>query len=170
MDPEKRDNVERKLVEFLGSLKQEYALSDEEINKLLKQLLKPKPPKEEINIPVSIFKNQNLGSLEAIVKYLRENLKLKFSLIASLTNRDERALAVTYRNARLKMPSSLPIETSEYSIPVSILADRKISVLEHVAYYLKTTYNLNYHQVAVILNRDDRTIWTVYQRAVKKRG
>jgi len=28
---------------------------------------------------------------------------------------------------------------------------------------------LTYHEIAVITNRDDRTIWTVYNRAKKKR-
>ena len=58
---------------------------------------------------------------------------------------------------------------SSYSIPVSILQDRNLSVLENIASYLKDTFGLTYHKVAVLLNRDDRTIWTVYQRAKKKK-
>jgi len=60
-------------------------------------------------------------------------------------------------------------EISPYSIPVSILQDRNISVLENIAVYLKDTFGLTYHNIAVLLNRDDRTIWTVYQRAKKKK-
>ncbi|MBI2005629.1 MAG: hypothetical protein HYS80_02600, partial [Candidatus Aenigmarchaeota archaeon] len=40
---------------------------------------------------------------------------------------------------------------------------------ENIAAYLKDTFGLTYHAIAVLLNRNDRTIWTVYQRAKKKR-
>jgi len=51
---------------------------------------------------------------------------------------------------------------------VSILKDRNLSVLENIVSYLKDTLGFRYHQIAVMLNRDDRTIWTVYHRAKKK--
>ena len=35
--------------------------------------------------------------------------------------------------------------------------------------YLKDKLNLTYHEIAVLLNRDDRTIWTCYNIAKKKR-
>jgi len=54
------------------------------------------------------------------------------------------------------------------SIPSHILTDRSVSVLEAIVKYLKEKKNLTYHEIAVLLNRDDRTIWTVYQRARKK--
>ena len=54
------------------------------------------------------------------------------------------------------------------SIPSNILTDRSVSVLEAIVKYLKEKKNLTYHEIAVLLNRDDRTIWTVYQRARKK--
>ena len=30
-------------------------------------------------------------------------------------------------------------------------------------------YNLTYHQIGQLINRNDRTIWTVYNRAKKKK-
>ncbi|MBI2128672.1 hypothetical protein HYU07_00385 [Candidatus Woesearchaeota archaeon] len=59
---------------------------------------------------------------------------------------------------------------SKVGIPVSILKDRKLSALEAISEYLKETLNMNYHEIAVLMNRDDRTIWTVYSRAKKKRN
>jgi len=56
----------------------------------------------------------------------------------------------------------------EVLIPSSILSNRKISVLEAISVYLKDKKNLTYHEIALLLNRDDRTIWTCYNRAVKK--
>ncbi len=42
--------------------------------------------------------------------------------------------------------------------------------MESVVNYMKDTLNMSYHEIAVALNRDDRTIWTVYNRALKKKG
>ena len=61
-------------------------------------------------------------------------------------------------------------EGSEVLIPSSIFLDRKISVLEAVTEYLKNKKEMSYHEIAVLLNRDDRTIWTCYNRVQKKRG
>ena len=155
--------------EFLGTLNylKEQKLAPEEIIELIDKLLKV-PPKEEVKVPLTIFKNDYLSSLETIVKYLRENMLLSFKQIASLTNRNEIALAVSYRNAKHKLAAKFAEEKSPYYIQVSILKDRSLSVLENVVSYLKDTFEFTYHQIAVMLNRDDRTIWTVYHRASKK--
>ena len=54
-------------------------------------------------------------------------------------------------------------------IPSLVLRDRRISVLEAIVEYLKDEKKLTYHEIAVMLNRDDRTIWTCYNRAKSKR-
>ena len=54
-------------------------------------------------------------------------------------------------------------------IPLLVLRDRRISVLEAIVEYLKDEKELTYHEIAVMLNRDDRTIWTCYHRAKTKR-
>ena len=54
-------------------------------------------------------------------------------------------------------------------IPLSIFLDRGISVLEAVSEYLKDSKGFSYHDMAVLLNRNDRTVWTCYNRAKKKR-
>jgi hypothetical protein len=55
------------------------------------------------------------------------------------------------------------------SIPSDIFRDRSISVLEAMVEYLKDELNLSFHEIAKMLNRDDRTVWTCYSRAKKKR-
>lgn len=159
--------IEKRLLDTLDYLK-EQKLSSEEIIELVNKLLKV-PVKEEVKIPISVFKNEKLGALETIVKYLRENKLLSFKQIGSLTNRNDIALAVSYRNAKKKLEEKFVEEISPYYLPVSILQDRKFSVLENVVSYLKDTFGLTYHKIAILLNRNDRTIWTVYQRARKKR-
>lgn len=63
------------------------------------------------------------------------------------------------------------IKKSDFNleIPVSIFQDRSLSIFEILVEYLKENFNSNYHKIAVLTNRDERTIWTVYSRAKKKR-
>lgn len=53
-------------------------------------------------------------------------------------------------------------------IPSSILRDRTLSPLESITAYLKDQTGISFHEIALLLNRDDRTIWTCYNRAQKK--
>ena len=165
---EDRKTVEKRLSDTLSYLK-DQGFSSEEIIEFVNKSLKIEA-KEEVKVPISVFNNDKLSGLETIVKYLRENLLLSFKQIASLTNRNDVALAVSYRNARIKLQDKFIVEEiSPYSIPASILQDRKLSVLENIVSYLKDTFGLAYHKIALLLNRNDRTIWTVYQRAKKKK-
>lgn len=65
--------------------------------------------------------------------------------------------------AKQKQPAALGIR-----IPVEILQDRDVSALEAIVRYLKEQEGWTYSQIARTLNRDDRTIWTTYNRTLKK--
>ena len=54
------------------------------------------------------------------------------------------------------------------AIPLTVLQNRDLSAMEAVVCYLKEQQGLTYSEIASALNRDDRTVWTTYQRAVKK--
>jgi len=56
------------------------------------------------------------------------------------------------------------------TLPSSIFRDRELSVLEAIAEYFKEEKKMRYSEIAKLLNRDDRTIWTAYNRAKEKRG
>ena len=60
-------------------------------------------------------------------------------------------------------------EAEEVLISSSVFKDRSVSVLEVLVEYLKDKKNLSFHQIAMLLNRNDRTIWTVYNRTKTKR-
>jgi DNA-directed RNA polymerase specialized sigma24 family protein len=60
------------------------------------------------------------------------------------------------------------VEKSSLALPTSIFKNRKLSVLEAITVYLKDKKGLTYAQIARLLNRNDRTVWTSYQRAKKK--
>ena len=54
-------------------------------------------------------------------------------------------------------------------IPSTIFRDRALKVLEVLVEFLRDQKGMNYHEIGLLLNRDERTIWTVYNRAKKKR-
>lgn len=121
---------------------------------------------KEEKIPVSVFKNE-LGPLEAVVKFLKENKNLTLKQIALKLNRSSKTIWTTYANARDK---KIKIDVSQFFIPVSFLSKKKLSILESIASYLKDVESLTFHQIAELVNRDDRTIWTCHHRAVLKMG
>lgn len=121
-------------------------------------------------IPVSILTKNKLSALEAIVKYLKENFSLTYSEIAFILNRNDRTIWATYSNSKKKMSQKLDLSDSRIKIPLSIIASRKASVLESISLYLHESKNLPYHKIALMLNRDQRTVWTVCNRARKKKN
>lgn len=148
---------------FINHLKQDHKLTSEQIVDLFGK----KAHREDL-LPICIFDNKELSCLETIVKYLKEDLKFRFHEIALLLNRNDRTIWATYNVACKKRKEKLPVRESRFFIPVSIFKDRKMSVLEALVGHLKDNFNLRYSEIAVLLNRDERNIWTIYARAKKK--
>ncbi len=146
---------------LINHLKEEHNFSNSDINRLI--------GKPGATIPVSIFSDR-LSSLEAIVKYLFEEHHLTNRQIADLLNRNIRTIWATYRNAVKKLPKPFTLTKTRFKIPASLLKNRTFSTLEAIVMYLKENYNLNFHEIALLLKRDDSTIWTVYHRALKKQN
>ncbi|MEK6936822.1 MAG: hypothetical protein AABW58_02005 [Nanoarchaeota archaeon] len=144
--------------EFLDFLNQKYNLKSKDIQKL--------PGEKEISIPVSIF-NEVLSPLESIVKYMKDNLNLSFDVIAKHLFRTKSQIVFTYKNSNKRFKNKLDAK-SEYSVPISVFSNLKLSVLESIVKYMKETEKLSYHNIAVLLKRDDRTVWTIYSRCLKK--
>ena len=59
-------------------------------------------------------------------------------------------------------------ESGRLRVPVKILADRRFSILENVVRYLRDEAGLRQIEIANILGKDRRAVWTVYNRARKK--
>lgn len=119
--------------------------------------------KEDIKIPLSIYQNEKLGVLETTVKYLREELDFSYKEIASKINRNFGPIGVTYRKAFKKMKDRVDC-TGKENIPIKIFIDKKNSILESIVSFLFEKKGYTYSQIARILNRDPRTIWTIYSR------
>ena len=59
------------------------------------------------------------------------------------------------------------ISDKESLIPVSIFT-KKLRILETLTKYLKEELELSYHQIGILLNRDERNIWHTYNSSRKK--
>ena len=125
---------------------------------------------ELIFIPIEIFNNDSLSSLETVTKYLKEELSYRFKDIAFFLNRSQKTVWNAYSSSKEKMNSDFNFDKKiSFLVPLFIFKDRSLSFLEALTEYLKENFNLKYCQIAALLNRDQRTVWTVYQRAKIKR-
>ena len=122
---------------------------------------------KHVFIPVSIFSNNALSCLEATVKYLRENEKLSNNETARLLGRAQTSVWITYRNAAKKLAKQFTPLAQDLLIPTEALSSG-LSALESISFYLNQKYAMSYSRIAKLLNRDQRTIWTVCNRARKK--
>ena len=121
-------------------------------------------------LPINIFNNDSLSSLETVTKYMKEELNYRFRDIALLLNRSQKTVWDAYDGSRKKMDSRFSLDKDiRFLVPSFVFRDRSISFLEALTEYLKDNLNLRYCQIASLLNRDPRTIWTVYYRAKNKR-
>ena len=149
-----------RLKKLFSEAKKTYKLNGSE-------LLTKKIERREILIPASVF-SRKLSSLEAVAKYLRENLNLSSKEIAKITKRSVKTIYQAYNSANKKAKKRFEIKEAKYYLPVSALTNRKLGVLESVVKFLKENYELNYSEIGRLLGRDPRTIWTAYSRAIGK--
>jgi len=146
-----------KLRNLLLPIKEKYKLTSAELMQLLE---------EKLFFPDSIL-NDRLTVLESVTKYLKENRGLSLRRTAKVLARDERNIWHIYSNAKRKYSERFVIRDVRLWIPVSIFSKARLSALEAIVNYLKEL-GFSYGDIAVLLNRDDRTVWTVYKRAKVK--
>jgi len=118
-------------------------------------------------VPTTIF-NDKLSPLETIVKYLKEEQKKTLTEISKILNKKVSIIWLAYNNSKKKYPQRLQETHGIYDIPLDKLYSKKLSLLERICVYLKDHYSLNYHKIGLLLKRDERTIWTAYNRAKKR--
>jgi hypothetical protein len=124
-----------------------------------------------ISVPLYLLGDRSLTVLEALIEYLKEHVKLNYRQIGVVLKRDERNIRDIYLHAkekRLKSKFRAAVPEKVIHVPVSIFADRKVSALEALVAHLHVRLGFSYHEIAVMLNRDDRTVWTCYHRFKQK--
>jgi predicted regulator of amino acid metabolism with ACT domain len=140
---------------LLNELSAKYNLSYEEIFSQI----------HKIRIPVSLF-STDLSGFEIISKYLVENIGLKYSQIANLTKRNRQGVYQAYKHATRKHPAKFIPRYSEHDLPIQIFSSN-YSILESVVKYLHDM-GLSFSEIARLIKRDQRTVWTVNKRAKSK--
>ena len=119
-------------------------------------------------VPSSIFQDRSAAVLETLVGYLKEKRQLPLRSIAMLLNRDERTIWTAYHRGSLKPKKHADHHPTSVPLPLEKLRNRKLSILESIVLYLLKDAGFSLHRIAVLLNRNDRTIWTVAHRAQRK--
>jgi len=145
---------------FLDKFKSEYHIEPKELIKIIEKRIEHKG---DILIPASIF-TKDLGIIEAVVKYLKEEKHMRIRDIAKILNRSKTSIWVSYNQSRKKFSARLTITKSEL-IPVSIFSDRKLGPLQVLSRYMRKDCGMTYSQISKILQRDQRTIWISCNKA-----
>lgn len=129
---------------------------------------------QKIFIPSYIFKDRRLSIFESLIYHLKDERKLIFSEIAKLLKRDPRNVWTVYDRAREKVLLNEQLteldKENSVLIPIQVFQDRRVAVLEALVEYLKDVRALSYHEIGIILSRNDRTVWTVHMRVKTKRS
>ena len=149
---------------LLGNLTEGGHLSYGEVIKFLEGRRRDK---ESPLVPLSVFRNRELGSLEALTKFLREHHGLGHSEIAGLLNRDSRTIWTTYDSAKRKCSAPHVPSERDVWVPSTLFCDRRLGPLEALSLHLHEKGH-SYTEIASFLNRDSRTIWTTCKRAREK--
>jgi DNA-binding NarL/FixJ family response regulator len=117
-----------------------------------------------ILIPSSIFADRRLSFTEAIVDYLWCEHRIGQSVIAGLLSIDRRNVHTLLSRAAKKKPKpSVSISQENIFIPLTIFSDRSGPSLEALVLHLKGL-GLKNKDIARILNRSEKTIWTAISR------
>ncbi|MCM2325478.1 MAG: sigma-70 region 4 domain-containing protein [Candidatus Woesearchaeota archaeon] len=124
---------------------------------------------DNLIIPSEIFSN-DISPFESIVKYLHENCDIGYSDIAKTLNRDRQVIWKTYERAAKKKNTKFKIGKKSARIDIRSFDLENLSFLENIILYLKEAQGLKNSEIAKMLKKDPRTIWTSYSRAMKKRG
>ena len=146
---------------FITVFMEKYSLSFQDV---VAQLNNKRTKQDVLSVPVEIFQERKLGILEILIKYLKEEKNFRYNQIAKLLNRDERTVWVSYHNALHKRKVRFNVSDSSYWIPVSIFSNRALGTLQTIVTYLKEKFSLSYHEIGVLLHRDDRIIWATYNK------
>lgn len=83
-------------------------------------------------------------------------------------NTDNSCIIVSKKCKKGRSDSKIISKHSKLEVPIFALRKRPLTTYEALVVYLKDNSDLNYHTIAILLNRDERDIRKVYFRAIRK--
>jgi hypothetical protein len=123
-------------------------------------------PIQEVTVPTSIF-SPEIGALEAICRYLKKQ-HYRNKEIAVLIGRSEKNIWQTLNQSNKKRPMPINTFPTRFFIPLSILKNDKLSVLENIIQFFQQKFELSIQEIAALLHRNESTIHTITQRIKQK--
>ena len=144
---------------LIQEIKKKYRISNKQISEFVES-------KRDIEIPITIF-SKEIGGLEVVVKFMKENLNMNYHEIAGALQRDERTIWTAYNKAIEKDKTPIKVEDNEITISVELLRNRNFTVFEIIISSLKEQ-GMKFSEIAKLLDRDQRNIWTIYSNACVK--
>jgi len=111
-----------------------------------------------------------MAPLQSVVLNLKENQGLSIKAISKMLRRSYKTIWTTYNKARGKKCTSKKSseESKTIFIPIKAISSDKLGILESAVLFLKEKHNMRYSEIATLLGRNPRTIWTAYHKAKEK--
>lgn len=69
---------------------------------------------------------------------------------------------------KILIPTKLLTLMSSVKLPLHIFHNNRLTPLEAIITFLKEEHNLSYHELSLLIKRDERNVWTIYHNAKKK--
>ncbi|MDO8481271.1 MAG: hypothetical protein Q7S65_05690 [Nanoarchaeota archaeon] len=142
---------------LLDSLQQDYRLSSSELVALA----------QGIRVPPTVLA-LGLSPLEAVATYLVEERQLSITTVARLLCRSKQGIWQAVSDARRKLQKRVWPGASPHDLPVETLGKKPRSLLENLVTYLHEQRKLSFADIARLIDRNQRTVWTAYHRAREK--
>lgn len=182
LDSESNSEVLSKINELVKFIEQK---TGKEFSDILSQIKKQELVQKNF-LPLSILSvsSKKLGVAEAIVRFLKDSHGLDYKEISKIMHRSEGVVGVMYRTTLKKWPGALNPNTNaadadnasynkqnyakETFVPLTIFSS-EFTAFESIIIYLKEKESLRFSEIAKLTGRDQRTIWTIYNRIQKEK-
>ena len=157
-------------------LAQELAEEPRQLAALAEQLaaiasrLERKAHQTVLPIPLGIYATGNLTVLEATVRYLVTEKRMRLCEVADVVGRNERSLWHTAHSAERKHPGPLPCDPSLPQVPAAIFRDKRMPALTSLVLYCRDVLEFANKDIARLLARALGTISCVYSLGKRRRG
>jgi len=144
---------------IIKEIQEKYKLTNKQISEVLES-------EQETEIPVSIF-TKELGGLEALCKYLKENVSMSYHKIALALSRDDSTVWTAYNKAKEKNRAPINGAEKTISIPLGVFKNRELTILETLTSFLREK-GMKFREIAELIKRDERNLQAIYSRAKRK--
>jgi DNA-binding NarL/FixJ family response regulator len=146
------------ILNILDNLKSEFNVTSRDIILILES-------HDRSAVPIEIFAERKLSALQALAKYLRENLDYSNKQISSALKKDSRSIWSAYEQSKTRKKMQFDITKSSMTIPIEIFSHDQ-PMLGSLIIYLKEMGWSN-KKIAATLKRSATTTSTIFGRMSK---